>query len=544
MPSTPESRLNLLYELIRIPSISATPEEDKAASFIYNWLSKLVWFKEHPEYLAFVPTPLDGDNRPLHAVAAFVAASKETAQTIILTGHFDVVDVEVFGDLQQEAFEPEKLSDILAEQSLEEEVAADLASGKFIFGRGSMDMKAGVVVEMELLADFSENRDLFEVNLLLLLVPDEENLSAGMRGAIPWLFDFKSKYALDFLAAINAEPTEAGKPDAKHPAIFLGTVGKIMPAFLCIGRESHVGDYYKGVSAALMAAHIVTLAEGNPELADPAYGECCPAWICLEQRLLRENYSVTVPGAAIVYFNCFLSTRSPADVLGQMQKIALQAAETTKKQILDSLHELTKVGLNTSGSHYSIKTYSVAEIEKRAIEGIGRDAFNNRFEAIIAATNRKDPREAGISVLHEMTKLAGDISPCIIYGFLPPFYPPASSLDAEEKKEALVRAAQKIIDDEEDSNIESARYFTGICDLSYLGCCTPDLQVFAENMPGYGSLYSLPAIMPGIPIVNFGPSGRDPHKKYERLDKEYSFKHYPRLLAKLIRAISAKGSGR
>lgn len=197
----------------------------------------------------------------MHAVAARVMAEPPTAHTVILTGHFDVVDTAVYGELAPRALDPDALGRLLG-PTLPDPQA-------WLFGRGSMDMKAGLAVEMELLRDLAADPTRLPVNLLLLAVPDEENASAGMRGAVPWLVNLAEREGLDYLAAIDAEPSSAGLPDAQGPVLFEGTVGKLMPAFLCLGRETHVGDAYAGLSAALLSSRIHLLAENNPDLADP-----------------------------------------------------------------------------------------------------------------------------------------------------------------------------------------------------------------------------------------------------------------------------------
>lgn len=548
MSSTSQSRHDLLVELIRIPGVTASGKEDMTARFIYDRLASLEWFKNNPECLALLPTPLERDNRQLHTVCALVLSARPGKKTVILTGHYDVVDVSNFGELEKEAFNPETLASLLHLEDLPPDASKDLTSGNFLFGRGSMDMKCGLAVEMEILRDFAENRDLFDANILFLAVPDEENASAGMRGAISWLAAMQQEKGFDFLAAINAEPTEAGRPNAANPTIFLGTVGKLMPVFLCLGQESHVGAYYDGVNAALLSARILTLAEGNPDLADPAQGECCPSWICLEHKILKDHYSVTVPGAAVIYFNCFTTQNTPAAVLEQMRAIAQQAAMDASRHIRQSQKALYKLGLpENSAGIQSIPVFSFEEIRRIAQERAGDD-FSRIINSYINTLGNADPREAAIAIMRKIVALARKEGPLILYGFLPPFYPSRTTTSGGEKNNAVLRAAEKMIDKAANSfhlQIDKAPFFTGICDLSYFGFQgrPEELEALEKNMPGWGKIYSLPLKTLkelNIPIVNFGPSGRDPHKKTERLEMKYSLEQYPELLKVLIREIAAE----
>ena len=73
-----------------------------------------------------------------------------TRRTIVLTGHFDVVPVEDYGEQKLLAFEPEALlpSMIARLKSSGENPGAlvDFESGDFLPGRGLLDMKAGLEI--------------------------------------------------------------------------------------------------------------------------------------------------------------------------------------------------------------------------------------------------------------------------------------------------------------------------------------------------------------------------------------------------------------
>ena len=183
-----------------------------------------------------------------------------------------------------------------------------------LYGRGTMDMKCGDAIETLLIEEFANDRTLFDVNLVMALVGDEENSSAGMRGVLPILAEMQGE-GLDFLAALNTEPGEAGLSGASGPMVFLGTLGKLMPYFYVRGCDAHVGNAYNGFSAILTASHLVTYAEGNPDFADPLHGNSLPSWICLDMKSMLDIYSVTVPDKAYAYFNCFTTKNTPSDVM-------------------------------------------------------------------------------------------------------------------------------------------------------------------------------------------------------------------------------------
>ncbi len=191
--------------------------------------------------------------------------------------HYDVVDVSVYNEMARCAFDVKKITELL--NSDNEDV---------IYGRGTMDMKCGVALELDIIEEFASDRELFDVNIVAVFVGDEENASAGMRGVLPVLYKMKEE-GTDFLTVINTEPGEAGYPGESGPAIFLGTLGKIMPSFYVRGRASHVGNYYSGFSSALAVSRIVSYAEGNPHFADPLNGKCEPSWICLDMGVIKKD---------------------------------------------------------------------------------------------------------------------------------------------------------------------------------------------------------------------------------------------------------------
>lgn len=127
----------------------------------------------------------------------------------------------MYGELESLAFQPELLSEAFKEHPyfLSKQAQKDLASGHFICGRGSMDMKAGLAIEMELLRDFSEGNSLFDVNLLFLAVPDEENTSAGMWGALHYLTELQDQEGLD-LSQVSIQSPQAAAPKEAQEITF------------------------------------------------------------------------------------------------------------------------------------------------------------------------------------------------------------------------------------------------------------------------------------------------------------------------------------
>ena len=127
-------------------------------------------------------------------------------------------------------------------------------------------MKAGLMLHMSLIELASIEQ--WDINLILVTVPDEEVNSSGMRKAVEKLAELKANYDLDIQLHLNSEPTfQQATSDEKH-YIYSGSIGKIMPAVLCYGKETHVGQPLEGLSANFMMSYITQAVEYNTQLKD------------------------------------------------------------------------------------------------------------------------------------------------------------------------------------------------------------------------------------------------------------------------------------
>jgi arginine utilization protein RocB len=66
----------------------------------------------------------------------------------------------------------------------------------------------------------------------------------------------------------------------------------------------------------------------------------------------------------------------------------------------------------------------------------------------------------------------------------------------------------------------------------------------ASNIPGWGSVYRIALgelKKLDVPVLNLGPSGKDPHKATERLRLSYSLEIFPRLLREVVLSLARQG---
>jgi arginine utilization protein RocB len=124
-----------LIELVSVPSISGTKQENLCALKLNELLRELKYFREHEKNLSLVP--VEGDCLERNVVMAFAEAEAETKDTIVITGHYDVVGTEEYGYLAEIAFDVEEITSRISELDIDRESLDDQRSGNWLFGRGA-----------------------------------------------------------------------------------------------------------------------------------------------------------------------------------------------------------------------------------------------------------------------------------------------------------------------------------------------------------------------------------------------------------------------
>lgn len=527
-----------LLELVGFPSVTGSEEENRIARHIHARLQGLPYFAKHPAQLRLITSKPPDLPHPLQAVFALVKAKEPTRKTVLLISHFDVVGVDNFGSLQDWAFDPPALREKLAGAQLPPEAAQDLHSGAYLFGRGVMDMKSGLALEMDIIEEFSRDPGLFDVNIAFLAVGDEENNNAGMRQGVRFLHQAGKELDIDIACVLNTEPSDAGRPGTREQMIFLGTTGKLLPFFYIQGFGTHAGNYYQGLSASLLASYLQTLIEVNPGLVDFDQGEIPPPPLCLGLELRQREYSVTLPDRVATFFNTFALRKPPSQIHKEMRQMAGEAVDRTLAHITGSYQEMKSLGYNGPESRVRVLVTSFEELVAQIRATFAGDLDRELTQCAQHLPQDLDVREKGFCLVEKLLELRQEQTPVVVTGFLPPFLPPRTSLGDSAKEIALREAAEHLqaySRQKHGTRLESAVYFGGICDLSYAGCDfqAEELEMVARNIPGWGAIYTIPfeeIIALDGPVINIGPRGRDAHKMTERLETDYTFRVLPDLL--------------
>lgn len=534
----------LLMDLVRIPSVSPSSErENEIARFIYDTLAELPYFRENPSDLRLLP--LEEDSYGRHLVFAIVRAPRKTGDTVILAGHMDVVGTEACGSLAPWAFEPEEYTKRIGSTDISPEARRDLETGEWLFGRGLSDMKSGVAAGLQMLMDAARDPASLEANLAALVVPDEENNSSGMLSASSYLARFQKEEGLRYLACVDLEPTFATGDEAK-PSIYLGSIGKINPFFFCAGKETHVGEYYEGFCAAPIISNINLMLDGNPKYADSLFGKAYPPFGCMRQMDLRREYSATIMTRAFAFYSYLTATKLPGQILSDLKDIAAEALRRSIDQYTANASVFSRMcGFAASPRTWTPTVLSFGDLSEKAKAALG-DGFDKFIQETLAdVPEGADERIRAAALVEAMVDLCAIPGPMAVVGFLPPWYPHRANLGANRGEKIVERVASEAAAEAKErfgESLEIRPFFEGVSDLSYCGFQgdSSEMDLFAENMPGWGRPYRLPKEALAeldIPILNLGPLGMDAHKNTERIHLPYAMDVYPELLRFVVRRI-------
>src|SRR5207248_1886366 len=279
-------------------------------------------------YSAHGLDPIEGDLYGRHNAYAFLHG--QSTRTLVLLGHFDTVDTSDYGVLERWALDPEGLAERLDTLvALTPELQADITNhpGDWMFGRGVADMKSGVAVNIALIRRLAEQARTAPLPLsyVFLAVCDEENESAGVLQAVQLLSRLRQQYELAYIGAINTDYTTSLYPGDPHRYVYTGTIGKLLPSFLVIGRESHVGDSFNGLDANLLAAELIRTLSMNDALCDTVRGQITAPPVTLKATDLKTHYDVQLPFMAYFSLNVLTFTTTPAQLLQRLHSLCAEA---------------------------------------------------------------------------------------------------------------------------------------------------------------------------------------------------------------------------
>lgn len=528
---------NLLNYLKAVTHTSTGLERNNEV-FFNNWVESVPYFKEHPEYYGVHEI----QNDLLKRKSTWALLKGNGSKTIVMIHHTDTVDVDDYGKYKKYAYDPYELEKIYKENNVEmdESSKKDLYSGEWLFGRGASDMKGGGSITYSLLEEYSQDKE-FNGNILVLGVPDEENLSAGMRSAIYLLKDLKEKHNLEYVLMLNVEPHE--KVMDKTITVYDGSVGKLMPIFLVRGKLAHVGQVYKGLNPINILSEIIRKTELNPDFIEKAGNTVTPAptWLYFKDR--KDVYDVSLPITAGGYMSVLSLTKSPKDILDELKKLAEESFKEAIDIFNTSYEKYKSLSNMTYGNpQWKVNVKYYGEIYNEILQEKG-DSFKaeiTEYQKIIEDkinNNEIDRVEGAYELIEKTLEYYSDLSPLVVIALAPPYYPSTnnSMLESGNKINELIAEMDKFSKEECNLGIYTQNYYTGISDLSY-ALFTGDNEVvdyIKDNMIFWGDMYYIPLDIIrelSMPVLNVGPWGRDLHKYTERVHKKDLFENVPKLI--------------
>lgn len=537
-------------ELVNIESIVNTPGESTIAQSLFQIISSLRYFTNNPESVVLEKTIDDDQER--YNVMAFVKGKKgKSNRTIILMGHIDTVGIDDFNQLKEHACSPDDLMEALKSEELPTSAKEHLESGDWLFGRGVLDMKSGVASNLYLLKYYSEHPEELDGNIVLLAECDEEDGSHGVLSALKTLKKWKKEHGFEYIAAINSDFVSPRFEGDENRYIYKGTVGKLLPSFFITGAETHVGSAFEGLDPNFIAAELTKQINYNTELSNEAYGETTVPPVSLKQTDLKPSYTVQTALSAYVYYNFFIHSWSPKDVLIKLKEqamIAFTNALTTFEERYRKYSEIS--GEPLVSIPWKPRVFTYEEMEKLLIEENG-DKFivhMNEFKQNCLSNSELDTRMFAARVVEEAWKWMKDKNPTIIL-FYSSLYSPRIELTGKTNDELnLITALDKAvatIQPEYPHPIVTRNFFPYISDMSFMALSDDEdgINAVSKNNPGWGTKHyvefqDIREI--NVPVINIGPYGLDAHKKLERMEMKYSLEIVPNITNQVIQNLLNK----
>ena len=519
----------LTAKLVKIRSVCGNGTgESMMAEYIRLYFSRLSYFKKHPEHLK----TFDCGNNARSTIALIKGKSPKT---IILMGHIDTVDTKDYGKAERYANDIKRLPEALRKSfDLPEEVLKDLDSGEYMFGRGTLDMKAGVAAGMLMIKYFACHPDEFDGSLLLLNECDEEGNSSGVLKALDVLKEIKEKEGLEYVACLNADYATS---DDNVRKVYLGTVGKLLPCFVAIGKESHVGDPFAAFDPNLLLSLINKNMTLNMKLADTDGIKQTVPPISLKQTDDKDLYTVQTALSGISYYNFMTYTSSPKEVMDKCLKVAkdsFREAIELKESNHKEYCKKNKIRYKRSG--HKVRVYSYDQWNKLLNKDVSyRKEMDEYSRKLFIEDPDIDMRDYSYRMITHSYSFYEKKEPVVIVFFGSMYY---SSIETKDEK--LISAVKKAVNEVNESSsydIVTDAFYPYISDMSFMSVPFKDKDI--ENMfrnclyPLYYPYKTIRDI--NVPVVNIGTYGKDGHTYVERLEKAYSFNELPELLFRTIK---------
>jgi arginine utilization protein RocB len=520
MPAADPSGLRSLAErLVAIASVSPDPVgEARVADALRAAMPAAV---EHGAWA----TP---DGRPI----AWARVRGRSRRTVVLLGHTDTVGASEFSTLGDGrgagiAFDPPALrAHFLAPEFARAAPAALLpdlqeeriAPGTWMFGRGVLDMKAGLAAAVGALASLGSGAPLAG-DALFVACPDEERESQGMLAVLDELNTLRAREGSAYVGVLNLDYAEEASG-------YSGVSGKALLGVYVIGAPGHAAAPFAGADATQIAASLVSRLTTSEALVDAGGDRHGVPPVALRLRDLKEGYNLQTAVEAAAELNLVTLARPLDETLSRVQA----ECEAGLADVLAAMRSLARrTGRDPAvpaPERGAVTTY--AELVDRA----GGAAVEALGTPVVAT----DARVVALERVRRLSRAAALRGPAVVLYLVPPFYP-ASAPGAGP----VARAAARVL---QSSGVPLRGYYPFVSDAAYVAWRSDAARTLAAQVPVWDREYRLPvAAMRALDldVVNLGPWGRDAHGLFERVHAPWTFGTLPELIAQVAREALAEG---
>ncbi|MDD2496454.1 MAG: M20/M25/M40 family metallo-hydrolase [Tissierellia bacterium] len=532
-----------LLNYVGIRSDTNSRLEINIENFFSNWLSKVEYFKNNAEKCGFFEIPNDYLKRKV----PWCILKGEGNDTVVFIHHYDCVETKDYGIFELLSLKPYELEAAFKDNSsqLPTKIQEDLYSNEWIFGRGVCDMKGGGAIQLSLIEEYSNNEN-FKGNIVLISVPDEENLSAGMRAAVLKLKELKDKYGLKYKLMLNTEPHE--RDDVSKPKIYDGSIGKILSTIYVRGKLAHIGQVYSGLNPINILSEIIRRTELNADFIEKKGNTTSPPPTWLYNKDRKTFYDVSLPIATSGCMSILPLESTPLILMEDLKKICIDSFKKVVEELNESYKKYTDIsGIEFEEIIFEPKVRLYSELYKEALKDSG-NKFKKAYKNVIAEVKEKFNKnelsiiDASNLIIESTLKYVKDLAPCIILALIPPYYPSTNNMMLEEKANNiynLIKNLKEYSMDKYNEEYVVQNYFWGISDLSYAmnTLNQSDIDYIENNMLMWKDIYYIPLEEIkeiSMPVLNIGPWGKDIHKYTERVYKEDLFYRIPELINLLL----------
>jgi len=520
--------VGLTRKLVTTPSVVDTDGEAAVADVLHEYLL------EQTEGCANVAVNLI--DVPKHTecrgVMAFAKAAQQTAETIVLIGHTDTVGLEPYGTLAAHAFESKELKKHFSGHA-DPAVASAAGSNDWAFGRGWLDMKGGVAVACEVFLREARLGEL-KANLVLLLTPDEESASRGVRAMIPHLRQLKEEHGLNYIQIINTDYTAPLAVDDDQRYFYSGVVGKFLVGISVFGRPTHVGETFGGVNASSLAGYLAYGLEHDRKLLAGVGGEWLPPPTVLKIADRRQRYDVMIIDCAELYVNVFhLAPEAQSWWRGMLNEVRrltnrydIEMRKRYNRFVAKADQQLPRYDLKPEVIDYAaLRQRAAAEVDDIDAEEarLREQAYEKHF----------DERQRAQHVIHGIHGLLPPGRPLVVVSLLPPFYPAQVNTQQIPTTAELMSVVREF-------GLKHKRVYPYISDLSYF-CFdkAAELDVWATQSPIWFNSQELEDYAAvASRVCNLGPWGVGAHTAEERVYLPYLRDTLPKLLTEAIHRLA------